>query len=180
VNGLVLSDERVTLAPPPAGFAALLRDWYADPIVTRYLSLRFPPSLQSMEEWIGKLVASSANVVWAILAEDRAIGIVLLKDISWRSRQGSLGIGIGDTSAWGKGYGTAATVLATRCGFEELGLEKVTATAFAENVGSRRMLEKAGYRQYGLARRDDYRLGRWHDNWLGEALRDEWLAEHGA
>ena len=48
------------------------------------------------------------------------------------------------------------------------------AAVFAENIGSRRALEKAGYRQYGLARREEFRHNKWHDMWLAEVLRDEW------
>ena len=45
-----------------------------------------------------------------------------------------------------------------------------------DNIGSRRCLEKAGYRQYGVARRHIFRAGKWHDMWLADVLRDEWLA----
>jgi RimJ/RimL family protein N-acetyltransferase len=180
MNGSRIVGDLVTLVPPPPGFAACLRDWYADPAVTRYLNLRFPPTLEAMEEWLRKLAASNSNIVWAIVASDRPIGIMLVKDIDYRRRQASVGIGIGDTTAWGKGYGFEATLLATRFAFEELGLEKMRASAFAENAASRRMLEKVGYRQYGLARHDDFRHGHWHDTWLCELLRDEWTPEAGA
>lgn len=174
MNGPRINGDLVTLGPPPGGFAARLRDWYADPAMTRYLNLRFPPTLEAMEDWLRKLAASTTNVVWAICADDHLIGMVMVKDIDWRKRQGSLGISIGETAAWGTGLGTAAATLATRFAFEELGLEKMMASAFAENVASRRMLEKVGYRQYGLTRHDDFRHGRWHDTWLCELLRDEW------
>ena len=174
MNGPRINGDQVTLAPPPPGFAGRLREWYADPAVTRYLNLRFPPTLEAMEDWLRKLAASNSNVVWAICDEEHPIGMVLVKDIDYRRRQASLGISIGETAAWGTGLGSAATTLATRFAFEELGLEKVQASAFADNLASRRMLEKVGYRQYGLARHDDYRHGRWHDTWLCELLRDEW------
>jgi ribosomal-protein-alanine N-acetyltransferase len=174
MNDSRIVSDLVTLTPPPAGFAACLRDWYADPAVTRYLSVRFPPTFEAMEEYLRKLAASNANVIWAILADECPVGIILVKDIEWQKRKASLGISIGDTSVWGKGYGYAATFLATRFAFEELGLEKLRAGAFAENVASRRMLEKVGYGQYGLARHDEYRHGHWHDTWLCELLRDEW------
>jgi ribosomal-protein-alanine N-acetyltransferase len=174
MNGSRIVGDLVTLGPPPSGFAARLRDWYADPAVTRYLNLRFPPTLESMEDWLRKLAASTTNVVWAICADDHPIGMVMVKDIDYRKRQASLGVCIGETAAWGTGLGTAAAMLATRFAFEELGLEKMMASAFAENAASRRMLEKVGYRQYGLARHDDFRHGHWHDTWLCELLRDEW------
>jgi RimJ/RimL family protein N-acetyltransferase len=177
MQGPVIVDDLVSLRPPPADFTQSLCRWYADPEVTRYLNLRFPPTLESMEAWLRQLAASSDDVVWAIVRDDGPIGIILLKDIDWRRRGGHIGLGIGETSEWGHGYGTRAVALCTRFAFEELGLEKLKAGVFAENLGSRRMMEKVGYRQYGLARKDDFRHGRWHDTWLCDLLRDEWLLQ---
>jgi RimJ/RimL family protein N-acetyltransferase len=56
----------------------------------------------------------------------------------------------------------------------------------APNEASRRALERNGYRQAALFRRDRYVEGMWHDLWVGEILREEWDArraaspEHGA
>jgi len=44
------------------------------------------------------------------------------------------------------------------------------------NEASRRALERNGYRQCALFRRDRYVEGRWHDLWVGEILREEWDA----
>lgn len=178
--GILISGERVALTPPPDGFAALMREWYADPVVTRHLGQRFPMTLKGMEDWLGRLVTGSSSVVWAMRAEDRTIGIAMLNNVHWRKRQAEIGMCIGAMDTWSKGYGREAAVLLTRFAFEELGLEKVTGSLLTENVASRRMMERIGYRQYGIARHDEYRHGRWHDAWLCEALRDEWLAERPA
>jgi RimJ/RimL family protein N-acetyltransferase len=49
-------------------------------------------------------------------------------------------------------------------------------SSIVENEASRRAAISAGYRECGRWRRHLYRDGRWHDMWLGEVLRDEWLA----
>src|SRR4030095_4655555 len=108
MQGPVILDDLVSLRPPPANFAQLLCRWYADPAVTRYLNLRFPPTLESMEGWQQQLAASSSDVVWSIVRGDAPVGIVLLKDIDWRRRGGHVGVGIGETVEWGKGCGTRA------------------------------------------------------------------------
>jgi RimJ/RimL family protein N-acetyltransferase len=64
--------------------------------------------------------------------------------------------------------------LRTRFAFEELNLHKLSTEVFAENVASRRALEKAGYRGIGLRREERWAEGAWHDMWLGEILRAEW------
>ena len=66
--------------------------------------------------------------------------------------------------------------LRARYGFRELGLESLTTHVVIANQGSRRGLERAGYRQCGVRRHYYFIDGRWHDVWMGEVLRDEWEA----
>ena len=47
-------------------------------------------------------------------------------------------------SAWGKGYATEGARALIRKGFAELGMRRVFATTYEENIGSRRVMEKAG------------------------------------
>jgi RimJ/RimL family protein N-acetyltransferase len=48
------------------------------------------------------------------------------------------------TAAWGKGYATEGSRALVRKGFSELGMQRVIAKTMTVNVGSRRVLEKAG------------------------------------
>ena len=54
---------------------------------------------------------------------------------------------------WGMGYGTEGARALIRKGFTDLGAERVVATAFRDNLASRRVMEKSGMK---LAR--EYRL----------------------
>jgi RimJ/RimL family protein N-acetyltransferase len=47
-------------------------------------------------------------------------------------------------SAWGKGYATEGSRALIHKGFTELGVERVVAETVAVNLGSRRVMEKAG------------------------------------
>ncbi|WP_252782054.1 GNAT family N-acetyltransferase [Actinoallomurus rhizosphaericola] len=47
-------------------------------------------------------------------------------------------------SAWSKGYATEGSRTLIRKGFTELGVERVVAETMTVNLGSRRMMEKAG------------------------------------
>lgn len=49
-------------------------------------------------------------------------------------------------SAWGKGYATEGSRALIDKGFAELGVQRVVAFTMAVNVGSRRVMEKAGLR----------------------------------
>jgi RimJ/RimL family protein N-acetyltransferase len=50
------------------------------------------------------------------------------------------------TTAWGKGYGTEGSIALIHKAFADLGLARVVATTMAVNIGSRRVMEKAGLR----------------------------------
>ncbi|NOK62138.1 MAG: N-acetyltransferase [Chloroflexi bacterium AL-W] len=47
-------------------------------------------------------------------------------------------------AAWGKGYATEGSGALIRKGFTELDVQRVVATTYEENIGSRRVMEKVG------------------------------------
>ena len=47
-------------------------------------------------------------------------------------------------AAWGKGYATEGSRALIRKGFKELGVQRVLATTYQDNLASRRVMEKAG------------------------------------
>ncbi len=176
--GPVLAGERIRLQPPRLEDAATYIRWFADLGVTRYLLVQNPPSLRQEGEWLERMAASTEDVLWAIALAggQEPIGGVGLHRVDWRHRNAHNGILIADRGHWGKGYATEAIGLVTAYAFRELGLEKVLTEVFSGNDASRRVMEKNGYRQCGVLRRNRYFDGHWHDEWLGEILREEWEA----
>ena len=62
--------------------------------------------------------------------------------------------------------------------FEDLGLRRVTAECFADNVASRRLMERVGMRQELHAVRDSLRRsGEWVDGMGYALLADEWRGD---
>jgi len=58
--------------------------------------------------------------------------------------------------------------------FAKLGAQRVWAMAFADNLASRRVLEKVGLRQEALLRRNTILHGRWRDDALLWGAPREW------
>jgi ribosomal-protein-alanine N-acetyltransferase len=174
--GPVMAGERVRLEPPRREYAPAYIRWFADREVTRYMLVRHPASLTKQEEWIEQMAASPEDVLWAMVraADGALIGNIHLMKITWRHRHSELGYVIGERAEWGKGHAGEAVRLVTAYAFLELGLEKVWATVVVANEASRRALERSGYRQCALFRRDRYVDGHWYDLWVGEILKDEW------
>ncbi len=177
--GPILRGKLVTLVPTPKEIVELWPRWMADLEVTRYLLRRFVPSPQQEEEWYKQAAEDRNGVVWAIEAEGKVVGTTGIHQIDWVNARGTTGTVIGETSYWRRGIASEAMALRTRFAFRELNLHKLATQAFMENEGSKRALLKAGYHQVGVARREIFHDGRWHDLWLGEVLREDWEKEHG-
>ena len=174
--GPILEGKRVRLEPPRIEHLPEFVRWFADPEVTRYLFRRYPPSLKQEGEWLERMAASEEDIVWAVVLKESGelMGVIGLHRIDWRFRHAWIEITIGERSKWGQGYATETLPLCTVYAFMELGFEKVLASVYSENKASLRILEKLGYQQCGLLRRNAYFGGEWHDECLGEILREEW------
>lgn len=76
---------------------------------------------------------------------NRVIGIVTLSRQKNVQDSAEIGFWVG-RKFWGKGLATDAVHLAVRFGFERLKLNKIEGWTFEKNVGSRRVMEKCGFR----------------------------------
>ena len=75
----------------------------------------------------------------------------------------------------GKGYATEAVEAAVRVCFERLGLRRVTASCFAANSSSHRLMERVGMRRETHSVQDAlHPSGEWMDGYTYALLADEW------
>jgi ribosomal-protein-alanine N-acetyltransferase len=73
----------------------------------------------------------------------------------------------------GCGYTTEAVKLAVRYAFEELKLHRVEAGVMPENIGSLRVLEKAGFQKEGIERKGVEINGQWQDHQILSILSED-------
>lgn len=82
-----------------------------------------------------------------------------------------------DPAHHGRGYATEATTELVRSCFEDLGLRRITAEAFADNAASLRIMDRLGMRRETLGVRTTlHRSGSWVDSVVYALLADEWRA----
>ncbi len=74
----------------------------------------------------------------------------------------------------GKGYCTEAVQMAVDYLFLSKPLVRVQAHTSVNNTASQRVLEKAGFRKEGIARKRIFVGGNWRDEFLCSVLREEW------
>jgi RimJ/RimL family protein N-acetyltransferase len=80
-----------------------------------------------------------------------------------------------DPAYGGRGYATEAVEELIRICFEDLGLRRVVANCFADNVTSWRLMERVGMRRELYAVRESlHRSGAWLDGMGYAMLADEW------
>lgn len=150
--------------------------WMRDPQVTQYLASRDQDeTIETLRAFVRNINASPRDYLFGIfIAQSKQhIGNIKIGDIRDPHRSADLGLLIGQRSAWGKGYGAEAIAVATRWAFEELGLNKLWAGMYAENLGSYHAFIKASYREVGRFKRHILFNGRYIDSILVEKCRDE-------
>ena len=155
--------------------------WFNDPEVRQNLSLNLPMSMASEEQWFeGMLKRPAAEQVLVIEARPEAedtwtaIGNCSLMNIDWRNRSAEFGIAIGEKDHWNKGYGTEATRLMLRHGFDTLNLHRIMLRVYETNLRGVRAYEKAGFVHEGCQREGVYVDGRYVDVLFMSVLRSEW------
>lgn len=114
----------------------------------------------------------------ALEHEGRAVGCISLDGIrwglgAWRVDRAELGYWLAP-ALWRRGLMTEAARAVMRFAFEALGLHKLTVGCVAENDGSRRVIEKCGFRFVGRLEDDVFRAGRWWSQLRYELLAREW------
>lgn len=87
-------------------------------------------------------------------AQSMDVGTVFLKDIDTHSKKGEFGIFIGEPEARGTGLARKATKELLRIAFDELKLNKVYLTLFADNVPAFRTYLSAGFHFEGVMREE--------------------------
>ncbi|HEX8803548.1 MAG TPA: GNAT family protein [Acidimicrobiales bacterium] len=88
-------------------------------------------------------------------------------------RSGELGYAV-RRDHWGQGYATEAARLVLDLAFGTLGLHRVQAACGPDNVPSRAVLARLGFRYEGRLRHHVFTNGAWRDSLLYALLEDEW------
>jgi len=150
--------------------------WLADTVVNEFLETRYAEQTpEAIRSFVASLIDSPHSYLFAIVDPgERHIGNIKIGPVVPRHLYADVSYFIGERDAWGKGYGTAAVRIVTRFGFERLHLHRCQAGLYESNIGSHRVLEKAGYVLDGRLPKQ-LRIGdRWEDHvWFG-ALRETW------
>lgn len=172
---------RLELRPALASDAPAVWSWQRRPEVSEWL-----PSRPADEARFATGFAERAFETVVALLDGRIVATakVAVQDawsqaeIAERARGQQVELGwVVDPSVHGQGVGTELARELLAIAFEGLGVRRVVALCFADNVGSWKIMEKIGMRHEGLYRAESlHRDGRWLDGMTWAILADEWRA----
>ncbi|MEP0905121.1 GNAT family N-acetyltransferase [Leptolyngbya subtilissima ST-M1] len=173
----ILCTSRLVLRPFALADVAAVVALAGDRAVAEYtLSIPHPYSEADAEEWINQRPAAWTEkkaINYAITLPDGdlcgSVGLGLYPTYN----MAELGYWIGKPY-WGQGYATEAGAAVVDFGFSTLGLNRINAIRFGDNLASGRVLEKLGMAQEGYRRRQTPKWGVYRDVALYGLLREDW------
>lgn len=149
-------------------------EWLNDQDVNRYLFTgRVPVALED----IGNRNDQN-NIMFAIMCKlgvdsggqlverdlfSEFIGTISLNSIDWIIGKGEIGYMIGSKDHWGAGIATDAVQLVSDYALNRLNLHKVEAGVVEGNIGSIKVLEKNGFKEYAIIPDDYWIEGKYYD-----------------
>lgn len=179
----IIEGDRIELRPLDRENIAIVLAWLGDSEVNRYmLSGHEPIPYEEEVRWYEAMLASETDLVLQI--HDRVSGKYLgntgLHRIDRTHRGAELGIMIGDTSEWGRGYGREAMVTLLRFAFGTLGLHRVMLRCHPDNERGLAAYRAIGFTEIGHEREAVFIDGQWQDHLVFDMLEHEFRALHGA
>lgn len=137
--------------------------------------LPFPYTEQDAKDYISYIMSADENdtFAFAIVADERVIGSIgAFRQSNIHSQTAEIGYYIAEPY-WGRGIMTDAVKQLCEYVFSHSNIIRLYAEPFAFNLGSCRVLEKAGFRYEGTLRSNAVKNGRVMDMKLYARLRDD-------
>jgi [ribosomal protein S5]-alanine N-acetyltransferase len=165
----ILSTGRLRLRQFRADDADAMHECFASPEAMRYWNTPVHTKRIETERAVRRFIDCTPSYyrIWAVADAkiDRCLGLVNYHDGHIRSRRASIGY-IVDPARQRQGIGAEAVSAMVDYCFGPLGLHRLQAFIDPDNIASRMLVEKLGFRYEGLLR-DNLRVG---DIWRNELL----------
>ncbi|MGL6194099.1 MAG: GNAT family N-acetyltransferase [Thermoguttaceae bacterium] len=131
----------------------------------------FMPLVTSIQTALTK-AERPAEHVFSIWKERLFIGQTALLPVSFSPGNYNFGLTIDDTY-WRQGIGEKTCRFMVDFAFHKLNAHRISSDCMKENIGSRRTMEKCGFRLEGTQKRYWHKNGKFYDNLLFGLLKDQ-------
>jgi ribosomal-protein-alanine N-acetyltransferase len=176
---MILTTQRLILREFVAEDWPPVLSYQSDPRYLRYYAWKKRTEadarafVQRFLDWQGKEPRLKFQLAVLVAKDGQLIGNCGVRLDRAEALVGELGYEIAPTH-WGLGYATEAARAMVSFGFEELGLHRIWGYTVAENVTSRRVMEKLGMAYEGRLRENERFKDRWWDTVICGILAREW------
>jgi ribosomal-protein-alanine N-acetyltransferase len=172
------SSPSVTLRPAAPRDADLLRLWRAETSVRRFQPLNDLPTSQLRADVASQRISElyrgqGDKFQWIVQVDSQAAGWITLVVSNWEHGLAEVGYAL-STKYHSRGLMTEALGLLLGDLFTNTTLDRIEARCAVENIASRRVLEKNGFRCEGHLRGYFRLRGRRIDNYLLALLREDY------
>ena len=158
----------------------LYAKWINDPKVRIYSRNEMPLTTEEVKK---RYFSQEGEKGWReIIAfelwhkqDQKTIGLTGLTSIRWTARWANAFLQIGEVSYWNQNIATEATQMLLKYAFDELDLNRISATIAVHNVGSWRVAEKSGFIFEGILKHEDYVDGEYVDVKSYHYLKEDWM-----
>ncbi len=150
---IIAETNRLQLCVPTMDDLDGLSALWSDAETMRYIGSGVPWTREQVQERIERAIGFCADkgmTFWTVVEEstDTIIGQGGLVPISFNGDEIELGYRLGKDH-WGKGYATEIARASAAYGFDALNLDRLVAVCYEQNLPSRAVLKKVGFRKLG-------------------------------
>lgn len=133
------------------------------------------PETKEFIEFILNQYEAGRIAPWGIEYKETGRLIGTIDFVSWSTNHKLAELGyVIAREYWGKGVATEAAKELIRFGFEKMDLVRIQARCFVENIGSERVMEKAGMSFEGIIRKGMLIKGKHRDLKMYSILKEEY------
>ena len=151
IDSDIVSERLVLKTLDESNVGSKYLSWMNNDEVIKYLEIKHTPpkSITDLVNFVNGINSDDKTLLLGIFLKENNlhIGNIKLGPINSHHNRADIGFIIGDKKYWGQGYSTEAIGALVKFAFNEIGLQKLTAGCYEENIGSAKALLKAGFTQ---------------------------------
>ena len=173
----ILQGEAITLRPLSNNDAEVIFASFSDTEVTYLTGTYQTFTLDQVKTHYSQIVDANDRVDYAITSKEDSsvvLGEVVLNDINWHNHSANFRIALLYKELFGKGYGTQATQLILKYGFEDLNLHRIELEVYDFNTRAIHVYEKVGFIREGIKRDTLFWQGSYHNAIIMSMLRPDY------
>lgn len=135
----------------------------------------FPVAKEQQLSWYNACMQDKRNIRLTIVDKenDCVLGMLNITDIDWKSGIAFSGIKLFKKDIRKKGIGFDAVMIASKYAFDELRLNRLEGTILSNNIASKKLYEKCGWKEEGIRRESQYKNGVYFDEYYVGILKKD-------